>query len=362
MKKLIAAVLTALLFLTSCSNGAGFNQYKKYQSEFPELFDIYTTVVGYAKNQKEYDKYSKIVYDEILKLHQFFDIYHDYDGVNNIKTINDNAGVAPVKVGAEIIDLLEFSVAAPSHEDGGAVFVTIGPVLKIWHEYRDIGSIDTENAKIPTMEELKEAAKKTNISGLVINKEQGTVFLKEKGMSLDVGAVAKGYAAQKAIDAAIAAGAESLLINMGGNVVTHGRPMTEEKERWSIAIQDPKEDESGKTAIMDTIYVNDSAIVTSGDYQRYYFVDGKRYNHIIDPDTLMPAEKYAAVTILCKDSAGGDLLSTQLFIRGIENPASKALIEKFGAEVLLVHHDGTIEATDGFKAVSKNLGGYSAKG
>lgn len=359
MKKFIVQVLAVALIFSSCGSGMRFIKYKKYQSDFENLFDVRTTVVGYAESKSEFDGYAKLVYDRTSHLHKLFDIYNDYDGINNIKTINNNAGKQPVKVDADIIEMLEASL--DSLEDGWRVNVAFGAVLRIWHEYREQGTDNPGEARLPDINELKAAEKHTNPADIVIDKEAGTVFLKDPEMSLDVGAVAKGYAAQKAIEAVVEAGSQSMLINMGGNVVAHGRPMEKEKERWSIGIQDPKLDANGTMNIMDTIYVNDAAIVTSGNYQRFYTVGGVRYNHIIDPETLMPADSVAAVTVLCGDSTVADLLSTQLFI----NPDSKAswdAAEKYGAEIMVIRHDGTVKATDGFIKISKNLGGYAAFG
>lgn len=357
----MAATLLLLLLLTACGGGINFHKYQKFSREFDGMFDVHTTIIGYAESKTEFENYCHIIYNKIFYLHQLFDIYNDYEGVNNIKTINDNAGQKPVKVDSDIIELLELSFSVPSFDEGGRVNVAFGSVLRIWHEYRTAGSEDPDNARLPGMDELLEAAKHTNLADVAIDKNAGTVFLRDSEMSLDVGSVAKGYAAQKAMEAAVAAGARAMLINMGGNVVTHGRPMEKEKERWAIGIQDPKPSTDGVVSIMDTIYVNDAVIVTSGDYQRFYTVDGVRYNHIIDPETLMPAQKYAAVTIVCDDSAVADLLSTQLFISGKDSAAAERLIEEAGAEILCVNHDGTVEATDGFIKISKNLSGYSAK-
>lgn len=361
MKKILAAALSAVLLLTACGGGINFSKYQKFSREFDGTFDIHTTIIGYAESKTEFENYCHIIYNKIFYLHQLFDIYNDYEGVNNLKTINDSAGLKPVKVDDDIIELLELSLVAPGFNEGGRVNVAFGSVLKIWHEYRMEGGKDPANAKLPRMDELLKAAKHTDLADVVIDETEGTVFLKDSEMSLDVGSVAKGYAAQKAMETAVASGAQSIMINMGGNVVTHGRPMEKDKERWAIGIQDPKPGTDDVISIMDTIFVNDAVIVTSGNYQRFYTVDGVRYNHIIDPETLMPAQKYAAVTIVCDDSAIADLLSTQLFITGKDSAAAERLIKEAGAEILYVNHDGTVEATDGFVKISKNLSGYSAK-
>jgi thiamine biosynthesis lipoprotein len=129
------------------------------------------------------------------------------------------------------------------------------------------------------------------------------------------------------------------------------------RERWAIGIQDPKL-ENGARGILDTVYANDISLVSSGDYQRFYTVSGVRYNHIIDPKTLMPATRFSHVTVLHQDSGVADALSTALFLLPVE--AGRGLLEENGAQGMWIGHNGVIEATDGFKAVSEMLGGYSA--
>lgn len=361
MKKLLAIAISMMLLLTACGTGSFFS-YRKYSREISGAFDVHTTIIGYTTSKTEFDSYAYAAANRIFYLHKLFDIYNDYEGINNLKTVNDNAGVRPVEVDADIIALLDLALAVPSYEEGGRVNVALGAVLRIWHDYRKAGGDDPAHAQIPPMDILAEAAKHTDPANVIIDREAGTVFLQDAEMSLDVGSVGKGYAAQQAMEAAIEAGAHSMLINMGGNVVTRGRPMEQGKERWAIGIQNPEPSADGTVKIMDTIYVNDATIVTSGDYQRFYIVDGVRYNHIIDPETLMPAQKYEAVTVVCEHSGVADLLTTQLFVAGKEPQVSQKMIAEANAELLYVGHDGETEATEGYIRISKNLGGASANG
>ncbi len=354
--KIIAILLVLVILFTSCQKTPS-SPYSRYESTFMDLFDTYSIIVGYAKSEQEFNGYAEIIYSKMKDLHQQYDIYNNYAGINNIKTINDNAGVAKVAVSDDIINLLIFSKKACNDTDG-FVNVAMGSVLKIWHDYRTEGNNDPENAKLPPMELLKEAQKLTNIDNVIIDEAEKTVFLAKKGMNLDVGAIAKGYATQVATDTAKQAGMTSALVSIGGNICSVGKPEDGIRARWGIGIQDPKLDVGNTQEPIDTVFTNDTSVVTSGDYQRAYEVDGKIYNHIIDKDTLMPADRYASVTIICKDSGLGDVLSTGVYVLPVED--GKRLLKKLGAEAMWIHFDDTIEATDGYKKISKKLGNYSA--
>ncbi|MCL2772089.1 MAG: FAD:protein FMN transferase [Oscillospiraceae bacterium] len=360
VRKISCIILLVVILGVSAADAGGCSlsgHYGKYEADFADLFDTVTTIVGYAKGKAEFDRYANIIYDRMKELDQLYDIYNAYDGINNLYTVNQNAGVAPVKVDRDIIDLLLF---AKNGYDltGGVINIAMGSVLSIWHSYREAGIADEESAELPPMDMLEQAAKLTDINDLIVDDVNNTVFLRKSGMSLDVGAVAKGYAAGEAAKAAKSAGLISALIDAGGQVVSIGKPMDNVRERWGVGIQNPDLSVDGVQNISDTIYVNDNVISCSGDYQRFYIVNGETYCHIIDRATLMPARLYKQVVIICPDSVTADLLSTALFIMPYEEGA--ALAAKMGAEVLWQFADGTQKATEGYIRISKNLGNYSS--
>jgi len=236
----------------------------------------------------------------------------------------------------------------------GRVNIALGSVLSIWHNYREAGKDDPENAKIPPMDELKAASQHTDINNIVIDEEAKTVYLKDKDMSLDVGAIAKGYAVEVVAKEVEGAGLKSAIISVGGNVRTIGSP-PEGKKTWAIGLQDPFSEIQGTQNIVDTVYVNDMSVVTSGDYQRYYEVNGTLYHHIIDPDTLMPANYFKSVSVIYPDSGTADALSTCLFLLPYEEGYS--LIESIqGAEALWILKDGSMKYTPGYKEISYKYG------
>lgn len=337
----VGCIVMAMLVMFLSAACGSREEYSRYESEFTDLFDTQTTVIGYAKTEAEFESYVRVIYDRLAELHRYYDIYHDYEGVVNIKTINDNAGKAPVAVGEDLLGLLRFAKETYELTDG-VVNIAMGSVLRVWHAYRDEGLANPEAAALPPMDGF--ALCETDIMALVIDEEARTVFLKERGMSLDAGAIAKGYAARLAAEAAREAGLTSAVLNMGGNVVCIGQPPVSTREKWGIGVKNPYPDE--RDILIDAVYVSDMSVVTSGGYQRYYIVDGKRYSHIIDPQTHMPAGRYEAVTVVHADSAVADALSTALFIMPYEE--GLALAARCGAEALWMFPDTSQKETEGF--------------
>ncbi len=321
MKKIVSLILSiaVLLTVTACSRNGAIQQ--KYTYSFLDLFDTASTVIAYDDSQEAFDRHIEQFYNELAEYDKLYDIYKSYDGINNLYVVNNEAGKAPVKVDSRIIDLLEYCKYVYDLSDG-RTNVCFGSVLRLWHNSREQAYENSDNARLPDMNELKEASKHTNIDDLVIDKENSTVFFKDKDMKLDVGAVAKGYAVNEVTKWAKETLWSAAAISIGGNVSTFGYKENDGKTLWNISIESPKNSESEYLAHLS---ITDLTVVTSGDYQRYYTVDGKRYCHIINPETLMPSEYVASVSVVCDDSALGDALSTTLFNMPIDE--GKRLVE-----------------------------------
>jgi len=215
----------------------------------------------------------------------------------------------------------------------------MGSVLSLWHDARSEGLEDPEHARLPDADALREAAKHVDWTTVELDEAASTVYITNPETSLDVGAIAKGWAVEKAAQNAPA----GFLISVGGNVRVTG-PKGEDTP-WVIGIQDP--DKAGVNRY--TISVMSGSVVTSGDYQRTYSVDGVEYHHIIDPDTLMPAAHWSSVTVICADSGLADALSTALFLLPLEE--GKTLAAECDAQVLWITPDGEEYMTDGFRAL-----------
>ena len=310
---------------------------KQYSATFLSLFDTVTTVLGKAESEEMFNERANAMRDMLEKYHQLFDIYHTYEGMNNLKTINDMAGKEPVKVDAEIIRLLK-DCKEFYEITGGKVNVAMGSVLNIWHETRSAGRLEPEYAKLPDMEDLLAASQYTDFDQVLIDEEASTVFIADPHVRLDVGAVAKGWSVQRIIEQSH----EGMLISVGGNVASSG-PKDPSGTPWVVGVENPDGE-----AYLHTLNLKKGCVVTSGDYQRTYVVDGKYYHHIIDPETLFPSALWRSVTVAHDDSGEADALSTALFILPLEE--GKALLEKYGAEALWVNAAGEKFYSDGFSA------------
>lgn len=343
MKKSIFTMLLIILMLSTSSCNRAL---KRHQGSFLFLFNTITEIVAFTKSEGEFSELASFIKDELEIYHQLYDIYNSYEGINNLKTINDNAGKEPIKVDKKIIDLLNYSIEA-YEISGGTVNIGMGSVLEIWHNYRTQGIDDPLNATLPPMELLEEANKHTNIDMLIIDEVNSTVLLSDSEMRLDVGAIAKGYATEQVTKAAIDKGYTDFLLSVGGNVRAVGGK-GKDKEPWNVGIQNP--DKESEQHSIYTLALIDLSLVASGNYERYYTVDGKEYHHIINPDTLMPAEYFTAVSIICNDSGMADLLSTAIYNMPYEE--GLALIESLeDTEALWILHDGTMYYSDGFEAL-----------
>ncbi|WP_246213145.1 FAD:protein FMN transferase [Aminipila butyrica] len=340
MLKKLMVVIVALMMALNSASCASKPENNRYEAEFLTLFDTVTRIVGYAESKEAFTDQAQFVHDSLEEYHQLYDIYNDYEGINNVKTINEQAGKAPVKVDPRIIDLLLFSKESYELTDG-QLNVAMGAVLKIWHDYRTEGIDNPEKAKLPAVEQLEEAAKHADINKVIIDKENSTVFLADPEMSLDVGGVAKGYATEQVAQLAAQHGINSMLISVGGNVRAIG--IRGDGTSWRVGVQNPIDQDGANVCDVNLI---DASLVTSGTYERYYIVDGVKYHHIIDPDTLFPARYFASVTILCKDSGKADALA-KIFNMPYEE--GLALIESLpDTEALWVLEDGSLKYSSGF--------------
>ena len=342
MVRKICFIVIAIIIAAN-STACSTKKTSRYEAEFLLLFDTLTKIVAYSDSKEDFTKQSQFIYDELKEYHEFYDIYNDYEGINNIKTINDNAGVVPVKVDRKIIDLIRFAQSCYEKTDG-KMNIAYGAVLRIWHDYRTAGTEDPDHAELPPKDQLVAAAKHTDINKIIIDEEKSTVYLNDTDMSLDVGAIGKGYAAEQVSKKAVENGFTSGLISVGGNVCAIGSK-GEDGSSWNVGIQNP--DLEGEQLNLEVVNLIDYSLVTSGNYERFYTVNGKNYHHIIDPETLYPSEYFTAVTIICRDSGMADALSTAVFNMPFKQ--GHEFIEGLSeTEALWVFDDGDMKYSSNF--------------
>ncbi len=345
MKRLIISLLAVMLMFAS-----GCGKKTRYQAEFLSLFDTVTTIVGHSESKQEFTALAERIKVKLTEYHRLFDIYNSYEGLKNIKSINDNAGIAPVKVDEELISMLLFA-KEQYYETDGKTNIALGPVLRIWHDYREKGISDPSGAEVPPRELLELAARHTDIEDIIIDEEASTVYLSDSLMRLDVGSVAKGYAVERTAQYLEGEGVSSLLISVGGNVrAIGGKPGNNGMEPWNIGIKNP--DKESPDTELCSVLISGYSVVSSGSYERYYTVDGTRYHHIIDPSTLSPASYVTGVTIICRDSGIADALSTAVFNMPLET--GKEFVEGIdGVEALWVTGTGEVVYSEGFESFLK---------
>lgn len=354
LKKIISifvAVFVSFSFLTSCGQSeitrttGETDTLKKFTKTYLDYFDTVSVIVGYDTDENSFNEKCDFIEQQLSEYNNLYDIYKSYEGINNIRTINQKAGIEPVKVDARIIDLLEYCKSVYELTKGN-VNVAMGSVLSVWHDYRTEGINDPQNAKLPTTDELVNAAKHTDFSLVKINRENSTVYLEDTEMSLDVGAIGKGYATEQIAKALIEKGIKNYTLNIGGNIRTIGSRA--DGTPWTAAITNP-DTESENPSVM-TVKLNGQSFVTSGSYQRFYEVDGKKYHHIIDSKTLFPKNTFTSVSVLSKDSGLADALSTALFNMSFEE--GKTLIDAIeGVEVLWITDTYEMFYSDGFSEI-----------
>lgn len=350
MRRNICFVLALILCLTGCAAPASALE-QKYTKVYFDLFDSVVTIIGYASDENTFESVCEQARARLETLHMLFDKYNEYEGLNNLCTLNDQAGTAPVKVDKELYDIIAFA-KRETPKLRGSVNIAMGGVLNIWHDYRETGTADPANAALPPIESLISASEHQDIDDVILSEADNTVYFRDPELQLDLGAVAKGYAAELVARELDASDMPSYILNAGGNIRI-GKPPLDGRSSWSVGIQDP--DALYGERNIDVICASEISVVTSGDYERYYTVDNVRYAHIISPDTLMPAVNNRSVTAVHKDSALCDLLSTALFVL-TPDEGLEVLSHYPGAEAYWVTASGEILYTGGMSALLKSLG------
>ena len=356
MKKFLSLLIAVLMVLgiSGCAQTepgteeTPVHEKQKFTKTYLDYFDTASTIVGYDYSQEAFDEKCAVIEAELDRFHKLYDIYNHYEGVTNVYDINNEAANAPVEVHEDIIALFEFCREMYDLSKGKTNYA-MGAVLRIWHNYREDGNYNYATAEVPPMEMLEEAAKHCNIDDIIIDKENSTVFFADPMLKVDVGAIGKGYATERIAKALEEMGTDNYTLNIGGNIRTIGTKG--DGTGWVAGIQNP--DLTSEQTFILRVSFSDLALVTSGSYQRYYYVGETKYHHIIDPETFFPKDDFAAVSILTPDSGVADALSTACFNLSLEEGLE--IIESMeNTEAMWVEPDGTIHFSSGFEALVYN--------
>ena len=334
VKNLVVLLLFSLMFQSFFSCGFAKSK-QKYTNSYFGYFDTVSTVVGYFDNESEFLKVSELVNMRLEEYHSLYDIYNSYPDIINLNDVNNLYGGVHKKftVDEKIIDMLLYAKELYLLT-GGEMNVAMGSVVSMWHECREAAR-KNNFASLPDSKELAEAALHTDINSLVIDEEACSVYITDPKMTLDVGAVAKGYATEMIAKELESMGVGGVALNIGGNIrVIGSKPGN---EPWFVGIENPFPDLPD--AYCEYVEIYNGAIVTSGSYQRFFSIDERKYHHIIDKDTLYPSENFVLVSVWSRSSALSDSLSTALF--SMDKKSGKALVEGLdGVEAMWVSSGG----------------------
>jgi len=270
----------------------------------------------------------KCVRAALEEIHKVDNLMSDYKSDSEISRVNSQAYEKAVQVSESTYEVLQRSVEFSKMSDG-AFDITIGPLVSLFRKAK-------ESKVAPSEEQIKLAKSKVGFEKLKLDSENRTVQFSDNGMLLDLGGIAKGYAIDKAIEAAQSNGAIGAMVDIGGDVRCFGLP-PKGRDHWLIGLQDPNSAIEGIAGgeLTLVLKVTDAAVATSGDYQQFVLIEGKRYSHIMDRRTGTSAEGLSSVTIISDNATDGDALATSVSVMGAEK--GLALIERLpNTEAILI--------------------------
>jgi thiamine biosynthesis lipoprotein len=306
------------------------------------LMDTYCTITVVSPSKERAAEAIDKGFAEIKKLELLLNYFSDK---SEITAINKAAGTSPVKVSAETLEMMQKTLEI-SKATRGTFDPTIAPLIKLW----DFSSKGTARRAptIPSANMIKDALKLVDYEKIHIY-NNSEVFLAEKGMEIDLGGIAKGYAADKAMEAIKAKGIKAALVAVAGDIRGFGSSTS--GNAWKVGIQDPRPETGSEKPwedIFASLYLEDMAISTSGDYQRFFIKDGKRYHHILDPATGFPAESdLLSASVIAHEGYMADGLSTAVFALGAEK--GMTLLKTMGVEGVLVDRNRKVFVTEGIR-------------
>ncbi len=313
-----------LLFAGSCDKG----NLKMYRETRVSLYTVVTITI-YSDSKQKAETAIDSTFKELDRLGTLLNFYSEG---SEVSMINRYSGIKPVKVSKDTLDVIGRSLDISKNTDG-AFDVTIGAVVKLW---------DFEKHVVPDEKTLKEKLKLVNYRNIVIDKIKSTVFLKKKGMQIDLGGIEKGYAADRAVELLKKNGITAGIIAVGGEVKPFGTKP--DGQPWKVGIRNPnskgKEDE-----VYAIVNLNGKAISTSGGYEKFFVKDGKLYHHILNPATGYPVYECQSVSVIAKNAPDG--YPTGIFVLGPQKGLE--VLKKLGLDGVIMDKQGEVYITEGIK-------------
>lgn len=332
---------------TQAGNAKGQDSDLKLLKQTRMIMGTFAEVSVYARDEKAAGKAIDAALNEMERMDR---IMSNYKSDSELSQLNKQAVNSPVPCGGELLDVIERSQYY-SELSGGAFDVTVSPVVALWGFFR-------EKSNVPSGKEIERTLPAVSYKNIAIDKggdskTPATIFFKNPQTQIDLGGIGKGYAVDKALDAVKRHGIDNACINLGGNIYALGAPPG--KTGWRIGVQHPR----NKGELLGCLELRDEATATSGDYERFFEIKGKRYSHIINPKTGTPVQGTIAVTVVAPNGTEVDALSTSVFVLGPEKGLQ--LVKNIpGADAMIVYEgkDGKMatEMTKGFRDKLKKAG------
>ena len=334
MKRFFALIVLSLYLVSARP------RLQRYTAAFWGSFDTVVVITAYSASQRQFDVAFEAAVNSFSEADIYYDRFSYSEEIANMAYINRHAAERETAVDERLFSLLKYGIDG-AYRTEGLVDMTFGAVSSVWYAEVEKGDF----ACVPPPDLLQKVNRHTGIENVLINEGDKTVKLLNDGVMIDAGAFAKGYAVEEAAEILVRSGHNRAAISGGGNIKTLDPP--DGKQKWSIGIQHPDAAVMQADGSIETVYINGMSVATSGDYQRYFVSGGKRYHHLIDPETLYPADYFRSVTVVCENAADADLFSTALFLCDMEK--GKAMAEKEKLAVLWVAHDGKTEINSRMK-------------
>jgi thiamine biosynthesis lipoprotein len=267
------------------------------------------------------------------EIHRLEELLSTWIPTSELSRVNTSAGVMPVSVSPETMTVVQAAIQVAEMTDGG-FNIAIGPAVDAWNVI--------ENRRTPTESELEALRPLVDLMSLHVNAGERTIFLEKAGMRIDVGGIGKGYAADQVVMAMKKAGASAGVVALSGDIRTFGQLPGGKK--FPVGIQHPRKEGE----VLAFIDLEDEAISTAGDYERFFERDGVRYHHILDPKTLQPARSCQSVTVVAREGIWADGLDTGILVMGVE--LGMQLVEALpDVEAIIVDHEGLVHVSSGLR-------------